>query len=109
MIVASEFKIEHAQKDGRRHVHEYHTDDIGAVHTPSYLAAVGTDYKVVMLARVSEIEAQIVEAAIAQKYGDDEDSAEAKLDAYVAKLSDADAKRLIGYTDDQLVIVRERA
>ena len=107
-IVSSTFVLEHAQKDGRRHVREYHTDEKGVVHEAGYLADVGTNHKAVMLARVPGIEAQLAEAERVEKFTADEDSARAKLDGYVARLSDDDAKRLIGYTDDELKIVRER-
>lgn len=108
-IVSSKFLLEHAQKDGRRFVQEYHTDDKGVVHKEGYyLAAAGADYDAVMRARVPQVEAQIAEAVRSEKYAADEDSAQTKLDTYVARLSDDDAKRLIRYTDDELATVRER-
>ena len=108
-LVSSKAITEHAQKDGRRFVREQHTDDTGEVHEAYYLAAVGTDHSAVMRARVPQIEAQIAEAVRSEKYAADEDSAQTKLDTYVARLSDDDAKRLIRYTDDELATVRERS
>lgn len=103
-VVSSRFVLEHVQIDGRRYVQEYHTDDQGVVHKEGYyLAAVGTDYNAVMLARAPQIEWQLVEAEIAQERADDEDSAQAKLDVFLAG---DEAKRAIGLSDDELKVVR---
>ena len=106
-IVSSTFVAEHAQTDRRQYIRERHTDDEGAVHEVYYLADVGTDHRTVMLARVSKIEVQIVEVSEAAAQRIIDDSAQARLDAYVAGLSNVDARRLIGYTDDELASVRE--
>ena len=64
-IVSSTHAVSHAQIDGRRYVSERHTDHTGVVHTAEYLAAVGTDYASVMLARVAGIEQSLAEAEAA--------------------------------------------
>lgn len=105
-IVSSTFTLGHVQIDGRRWVYESHTDGKGVVHPYNYLAEIGTDYRAVMLARVPQLETQFAEAVIQEKRADDEGVAQIKLDAYLDGLSDDDAKRLIGYTDDELKVVR---
>lgn len=43
------------QADGRAYVRERHTDQYGIAHEVEYLAAAGTDYHAVMLARAQQI------------------------------------------------------
>ena len=68
--MTSSFTIGHAQIDGRRNIVETHILDSGDVKRIEYLAAVGTDYKNVMIARATSILADIaaeparIEAAI---------------------------------------------
>ena len=107
-IVLSEIVADDAYADGRRTIVEHHTDDKGVVHPNRTIGVpANTDATAEMLARVPFMEEQLAEAVVAQKFADDEDAAEAKLDAYVGRLSDADAKRLIGFSDDELKVVRE--
>lgn len=50
------------QVDGRRYVTEFHTDDVGVVHSVEYLAAVNADYVAIRDARVAQINEQLAEA-----------------------------------------------
>ncbi|KKK91044.1 hypothetical protein LCGC14_2716930, partial [marine sediment metagenome] len=68
-----------------------------------YLAAVGTDHRAVMLARVPQIEAMLAEQVIEQKRADDEDAAQAKL---VVFLAGDEVQSAIGLSDAELKAVR---
>lgn len=107
-VVSSRIVADDVQADKRRYIREAHTLDTGDIY-PVGPMLVGANYDAdaAMLARVPQIEAQLTEAAIEEKRAADADSADARLDAYVAGLSDDDAKRVIGYTDDELATVRE--
>jgi hypothetical protein len=66
-IVSSVFAVGSAQADGRAYVTETHTDHLGAVYTTIYLANAGTDYAVVMAARVPVIELGLADAEFEAK------------------------------------------
>lgn len=64
-IVSSEIVEDRVQVDGRRSVHERHTDDQGRVHEVAYLAEAGENVTTAMNSRVAQINAQLVEAELA--------------------------------------------
>ncbi len=107
-IISSIISADDVQTDGRRHIREEHTDNLGDIYPAFYLGEANVDANAKMLARVPFIEAQIAEAATEVIRQGNEDSGDVKLDTYVAGLSDEDAKRIIGYTEAELVIVRKR-
>lgn len=60
-IVSSSFTLGTIQRDGRRFVHEVHTDNVAIDHIVDYLAAVGLDYAAVLAARAILIAVQIAD------------------------------------------------
>lgn len=65
-ITASEIIEDHAQADGRRHVRERHTDHLGIHHHVAYMAESGANATTAMTARVSQIEAGLVERELGE-------------------------------------------
>lgn len=54
------------QADGRAYVRERHTDQFGIAHEIEYLAAPGTDYQAVMLARAPRIVEELRQSELAR-------------------------------------------
>jgi len=66
-IISSIIAEDQAQKDGRRSIREIHTDHLGKQHSVSYMAKAESDVNAVMIARLSQINAQLIEIE-EQKY-----------------------------------------
>lgn len=108
MIVSSEIVANDLQADGRRYITERHAFSDGSIYDHYYLAAIDTDHNAAMLARVRQIEVQVAEAEGLQIISDLEDSAQAKEDDFLAKMSDADRKTLLKQTDAEIAAVKEK-
>ena len=65
-IVASVIVEDSPQVDGRRHIAEKHTDHVPRDHFVRYRAAAGLDVNAVMLDRVPQVWAGLVEAEVGQ-------------------------------------------
>lgn len=59
-IVTSVIVTDTSQVDGRRAIHERHTDHVGVAHHRFYLAEAGADVSAAMLAQVPVLEAALV-------------------------------------------------
>ena len=64
-IATSQIIEDHAQADGRRHVRERHTDQLGGVHEVAYMAEVGANTSTIMAARVASLDAQLQSSELA--------------------------------------------
>lgn len=60
-VVSSVIIEDHAQVDGRRHVRERHTTDLGDVIDVQYVAEADADVEASLAPRAAQIEAQLVE------------------------------------------------
>ena len=61
-IVSSEYRLGHAQRDGRRYVTERHTLDTGEVIAREYGPVGEIDYAAVMTAEAARIEQALADA-----------------------------------------------
>jgi hypothetical protein len=64
-IVSSQIVEDRLQSDGRRHVRERHTDNLGRVQDVVYMAESGANVTTAMNARVADLNAALIAAELA--------------------------------------------
>jgi len=98
-VVASEFSVGHAQRDGRRYITERHVLDTGEVVVREYGPVVEIDY-----AAVAQVKAAQIDASIAEREADEAQAADAAAAREKVAAVLADAQKTGAITREELAL-----